>query len=66
VLRLILMLSFSAVILAAAVFMCWWVSSQTAPLLVLFLVLVASLNVAFYSRFVRDTALIDNLVDPRT
>ena len=66
VLRLILMLSFSAIILAAAVFMCWWVSSQTAPLLVLFLVLVASLNVAFYSRFVRDTALIDNLVDPRT
>ncbi len=65
VLRLILMLSFSAVILAAAVFMCWWVSSQTAPLLVLFLVLVASLNVAFYSRFVRDTALIDNLVDTR-
>jgi len=66
VLRLILMLSFSAIILAAAVFMCWWVSSQTAPLLVLFLVLVASLNVAFYSRFVRDTALKDNLVDPRT
>ena len=66
VLRLILMLSFSAIILAAAVFAFWWVSSQTAPLLVLFLVLVASLNVAFYSRFVRDTALIDNLVDPRT
>ncbi len=66
VLRLILMLSFSAIILAAAVFAFWWVSSQTVPLLVLFLVLVASLNVAFYSRFVRDTALIDNLVDPRT
>ncbi len=66
VLRLILMLSFSAIILAAAVFMCWWVSSQTAPLLVFFLAVIASLNVAFYSRFVRDTALIDNLVDPRT
>lgn len=62
-LRLILMLSFSAIILAAAAFTYWWVSSQTAPLLVLFLGLLAFLNVAFYSRFVRDTALMHNLVN---
>jgi hypothetical protein len=64
-LRVILMLSFSAIILSAAVFMVWWVSSQTAPLLVFFLAVIASLNVLFYSRFVRDAALQDNLVDPR-
>ena len=65
VLRLILMLSFSAIILSAAVFMCWWVSSETASVLVFFLAVIASLNVLFYSRFVRDTALKDNLVDTR-
>jgi hypothetical protein len=64
-LRLILMASFSAIILAAAVFMYWWVSFQTAPLLVFFLAMVAFLNVLFYSRLVRDAALADNLVDTR-
>ncbi len=64
-LRLILMATFSAIILAAAVFMYWWVSSQTAPLLVFFLAMVAFLNVLFYSRFVRDAALADNLVHTR-
>ena len=56
-LRVILMISFSAIILSATVFMCWWVSSETAPLLVFFLAVLASLNVLFYSRFVRDAAL---------
>ncbi len=64
-LRVILMITFSAIILSATVFMCWWVSSETAPLLVFFLAVIASLNVLFYSRFVRDIALQDNLVDPR-
>jgi hypothetical protein len=64
-LRLILMVSFSVIILFATVFMCWWVSSQTAPMLVFFLAVLASLNVLFYSRFVRDAALMDNLVGSR-
>lgn len=62
-LRLILMVSFSTIILAATVFLYWWVSSETAPLLVFFLAVVASLNVLFYSRFVRAAALKDNLID---
>src|SRR5260370_26780875 len=65
VLRLVLMFSFSAIILSPTVFICWWVFSETAPLLVFFLAVIASLNVLFYSRFVRDTALKDNLVDTR-
>jgi len=62
-LRLILLTSFSAIILAAAVFTCWYASSQTAPLLVLSLLAIGCLNVVFYSHFLRDTALRDNLID---
>jgi hypothetical protein len=62
-LRLILLTSFSAIILAAAVFTCWYASSQTAPLLVLSLLAIGYLNVVFYSHFLRDTALRDNLID---
>ena len=62
-LRLILLTSFSAIILAAAVFTCWFAASQTAPLLVLSLLAIGCLNVVFYSHFLRDTALRDNLID---
>ena len=65
-LRLILLTSFSVIILAAAVFTGWYTASQTAPLLVLFLLAVASLNVVFYSHFLRDVALKDNLIDTST
>jgi hypothetical protein len=64
-LRLILMVSFSTIILSATIFLCWWVSSQTAPLLVFSLAAIAALNVLFYSRFVRDAALMHNLIDTR-
>lgn len=63
-LRLILMVCFSAIIVAAVLFSFWWISSQTAPLLVICLSSLGSLNVIFYSRWVRPTALEDNLEDP--
>jgi hypothetical protein len=62
-LRLILLISFSAVILAAAGCTLWWVGSQTGLQLVILLSVIGSLNVLFYARFVRDTALMDNLED---
>src|SRR5882672_8767121 len=62
-LRLILLTSFSAIILAAAVFTCWFASSQTAPLLVLSLLAIGCLNVVFYAQFLRNTSLKDNLID---
>lgn len=61
VLRLILMVSFSAVIVAALAFGFWWTISQTAPLLVIFLAAIGSLDVLFYSHWVRLAALADNL-----
>jgi hypothetical protein len=64
-LRLILLFSFSAIMLSATVFMCWWVASQTAPLLVFFLAVIAALNVVFCSCFARDAALMRNLIDTR-
>lgn len=64
VLRLILLVLFSVIILAAAAFGFWWISSQTALLLVVFLTGTAYLNVAFYSRWVRDFALRNNLDIP--
>lgn len=62
-LRLILMVSFSAIIIAAAAFAYWWFISQTALLLVLLLSAIGTLNVVFYSRWVRLAALKDNLKD---
>lgn len=63
-LRLILMVSFSAIICAAVLFGFWWINTQTAPLLVILLFVMGSLNVIFYSRWVRLTALKENLEDP--
>jgi hypothetical protein len=60
-LRLILMASFSAIIAAAVAFGFWWITSQTALLLVILLSAIGSLNVIFYSRWVRLAALKDNL-----
>jgi hypothetical protein len=59
-LRLILMASFAAIIVAALAFGFWWISSQTTPLLVIFLSAIGSLDVLFYSRWVRLAALEDN------
>jgi hypothetical protein len=52
-LRVILLVSFSAIIVAAVAFTFWWMTSQTAPLLVIFLSAMGSLSVIFYSRWVR-------------
>lgn len=60
-LRVILIVSFTAIISAAAAFGFWWISSQTAPLLVIFLSAIGSLDVIFYSRWARLAALKDNL-----
>jgi len=51
-LRVILLVSFSAIIVAAAAFSFWWMTSQTAPLLVIFLSAMGSFSVLFYSRWV--------------
>lgn len=63
-LRLILMVSFSSIIVAAAAFTYWWLISQTALPLVLLLSAIGTLNVVFYSRWVRLAALKDSLTDP--
>lgn len=59
--RVILMVSFSTIIVAAAAFGYWWMISETAPLLVIFLSAIGFLDVIFYSRWVRLLALKDNL-----
>jgi len=63
-LRAILMLSFSGIMVAAAAYAYWWITTQTALLLVVSLSTIGALNVAFYSSSVRLTALKDNLVKP--
>jgi hypothetical protein len=60
-LRVILLLSFSAIIVAAVAFSFSWITSQTAPLLVIFLSAMGSLSVIFYSRWARLAALKNNL-----
>jgi hypothetical protein len=50
-LRVILLVSFSAIIVAAGAYSFWWISSQTAQLLVIFLSAMGSLSVIFYSRW---------------
>ena len=60
-LRLILMVAFTAIIVAAVAFGFWWITSQTAPLLVIFLSAIGSLDVLFYSHWVRLSALEGNL-----
>jgi hypothetical protein len=60
-LRLILMVVFTAIIVAALAFGSWWIASQTAPLMVIFLSAIGALNVLFYSHWVRLSALGDNL-----
>lgn len=59
-LRLILMVTFSAIIIAALAFGSWWIAFQTAPLLVIFLSAIGALDVLFYSRWMRLLALEDN------
>ncbi len=60
-LRLVLLLVFSSIILAAIVWGLWWIASQTAPLLVSFLSATTALNALFYARWVRLKALIHNM-----
>ena len=63
-LRLILLVSFSTIMVAAVMFSYWWIIRQTALLLVLFLSAIGALNIVFYSRRVRLTALKNNLLEP--
>ena len=60
-LRLVLLLVFSSIILAAIVWGLWWIASQTAPRLVTFLAAITALNAAFYARWVRLKVLIHNM-----
>jgi len=60
-LRLVLLLAFSSIILAAIVWGLWWIASQTAPLLVSFLSAITAINAVFYARWVRLRALIHNM-----
>jgi hypothetical protein len=55
-LRVILLSSLSAIIAAAGAFSFWWISSYTAPLLVIFLSAMGSLSIIFYYRWVRLAA----------
>ena len=63
-LRLILLVSFSAIMVGALIFSYWWVISQTTLSLVLFLSAIGALNIVFYTRRVRLTALKNNLLEP--
>jgi hypothetical protein len=56
-LRLILMVSFSVIIIAALTFAAWWMTSQPALLMVIFLCAMGSFNVIFYSHWVHLAAL---------
>lgn len=56
-LRLILMVSFSAIMVVAAAFGYSWIIRQTTLLLVLFLSAIGALNIVFYSGWVRVKAL---------
>jgi len=58
--RLILLVLFSAIILVSVVLALWWASSLTAYLLVLFLSAIGAINTLFYAVFVRDIALAAN------
>jgi len=49
-LRLILIISFSAIMLVAVAFGYWWIISETTLLLVLLLSAIGTLNVVFYCR----------------
>ena len=60
-LRLMLMVTFSVIIFSAVTFGFWWIASQTALLLVVFLSAIGLLDVVFYSHRVRLLALKDNL-----
>jgi len=61
VLRLILLSLFTAIIIPAAFFFLAWTASQIAPLLVILLATIITLNALFYARSVRQKALIKNL-----
>ena len=63
-LRLILLVSFSAIMVGAVMFSYWWVIHQTTFLFVLFLSAIGALNIVFYSGRVRLTALKNNLLEP--
>ena len=63
-LRLILMVSFSTIIVVAVAFSYWWIIRQTALIFVLFLSAIGALNIVFYARWVRLTALKNNLLEP--
>jgi hypothetical protein len=56
-LRLILMLSFSVIMITALAFASWWMTSQPVLLMVIFLCAMGSFNVIFYSQWVPLEAL---------
>lgn len=60
-LRLMLLALFSVIILAFVVWLLAWAASEIAPLLVTILTAITMLNAAFYARWVRLPALINNM-----
>lgn len=63
-LRLILMVVFSAIMIPAVVFLIWFAAEQIAPLQVAIFCVILYANVLFYSRWVRIEALKDNFREP--
>lgn len=55
--RIILLFTFSAIIVAFTVFLVAWAASETTSVLVTFLSAIAALNTLFYARWVRLKAL---------
>ncbi len=60
-LRFILLAFFTVIIVSFVVFLLAWTASQTAPLLVTIFTAITALNAAFYARWVRLPALINNM-----
>ena len=61
ILRFFLLSAFTVIILVALFFGVAWAASETAPLLVTLFAAIAALNAAFYARWVRLKALINNM-----
>jgi hypothetical protein len=60
IVRLILLVLFSAIMVAAVAFGFWWIASESVLSLGVVLAAVGSLNVIFYSRWVRQAVVKDN------
>jgi len=65
-LRMILLVVFTAIISVSVVLALWWACSQSTCLMISCLAAVGAINTFFCAAFVRDSALADNLIDPST